>query len=144
MIVRALSSDPELWTAYKKSLDLNERLTNPIAGDGARSLLDLSPGDFDRLRQNEPLKVEVGSPRLVTPAATDSTQARQARTLRPLSGQFEFLIGIGGNLNERARGQAPVAFWDKAASRRASSFARRFVFWLGSQVSNSYGPARWP
>ena len=35
MIVRALRSDPKLWTAYKKSLDLNERLTNPIAGDGA-------------------------------------------------------------------------------------------------------------
>ena len=60
VIVRALSSDPKLWTAYKKSLDLNERLTNPIAGDGARSLLDLSQGNFDRLRQNEPLKVRSG------------------------------------------------------------------------------------
>jgi hypothetical protein len=53
VIVRALSSDPELWTAYKKSLDLNERLTNPIAGDGARSLLDLSQGNFDGLLRQQ-------------------------------------------------------------------------------------------
>ena len=51
VIVRALSSDPKLWTAYKKSLELNERLTNPIAGDGARSLHDLSQGNFDGLPQ---------------------------------------------------------------------------------------------
>lgn len=76
--------------------------------------------------------------RRVTPAATDSAQARQACTLCPLSGQFEFLIGFAV-ISMSARG---ARLWlpalAKAASRRASSFGRRLVFWLGSQVSNSY------
>ena len=52
-VFRSLSSDPRLLAAYKKSLDLNERLTNPIARDGTQSLLALSQGNPDRLIRQE-------------------------------------------------------------------------------------------
>jgi hypothetical protein len=52
-IFRALSSDLRLWTAYKKSLELNERLTNPTGGDGMRSLLGLAQSNLDRLLRQQ-------------------------------------------------------------------------------------------